>query len=142
MAGWMNDAGFSKAFAISQAAPGPNMMIVSLIGWRAAGLAGLVVATLAAIGPPSLIAFGVGRLFARMAEEPWFPQVKNGLAPVVAGLYLASGLVTARAADSRLVLVAITLAVAAFVATTRRNPLWALAGGAAAAAGAALLGFL
>jgi chromate transporter len=140
--GWMTDAGFSNAFAISQAAPGPNMMIISLIGWRVAGIAGLVVATLAAIAPPSILALGAGRLFARMGEEPWFPKVKAGLAPVVVGLYLASGLVTARVADSNLTLVAITLAVTAFVVATRRNPLWALMGGAAAAVGAAILGFL
>jgi chromate transporter len=140
--GWMTDAGFSNAFAISQAAPGPNMMIISLIGWRVAGIAGLFVATIATIGPPGLIALAAGRLFARVADEQWFPQVKAGLAPIVVGLYLASGLVTARVADSNLVLWAITLAVAGFILGTRRNPLWALAGGAAAAAGAAILGFL
>lgn len=140
--GWMNDAGFSSAVAISQAAPGPNMMIFSMVGWRVAGFSGLLAATVAALGPPSLLAFGVGRLFVRLSKESWFPRVSAGLAPVVAGLYLASGLVTARAADPKFGLVAITLAAAGLVATTRRNPLWALAGGAAVATGAAVLGFI
>ena len=49
--GWMNDATFANLFAISHAAPGPNIIMVSLIGWQMAGLAGLLVATLAIMIP-------------------------------------------------------------------------------------------
>lgn len=54
--GWMTDAQFAEAFAISQIAPGPNIMIMSMIGWRVAGLAGMVAATAATVIPTSLIA--------------------------------------------------------------------------------------
>ncbi|HXM71201.1 MAG TPA: chromate transporter, partial [Thermoanaerobaculia bacterium] len=53
--GWMNDTTFANLFAIAQTAPGPNVLIVSLIGWHVAGLAGLAVATLAMILPSSLL---------------------------------------------------------------------------------------
>ena len=45
--GWMTDAAFAHTFAIASAAPGPNVIVVSLIGWQVAGWAGLLVATLA-----------------------------------------------------------------------------------------------
>ncbi len=41
---WMADTSFSYLFAISQAAPGPNVLLVSLVGWRLAGIAGLLAA--------------------------------------------------------------------------------------------------
>ena len=43
---WMNDKQFADVFAISQLAPGPNVLIVTLIGYSVAGVAGAVVATL------------------------------------------------------------------------------------------------
>ena len=48
---WMTDADFSEMFARSQAAPGPNVLIVSLIGWKAAGVVGALVAMLAMCAP-------------------------------------------------------------------------------------------
>ena len=42
---WMTSREFSELFALAQAAPGPNMMITSLVGWRVAGIAGLLVST-------------------------------------------------------------------------------------------------
>jgi len=45
--GWMSDRQFADLFAISQVAPGPNVMIVTLIGYQVAGLSGALVATLA-----------------------------------------------------------------------------------------------
>lgn len=58
--GWMDDQTFAHLFAISQIAPGPNILVVSLIGWQVAGFAGLMVATLASLAPSSLLAFGAG----------------------------------------------------------------------------------
>ena len=50
---WMSDAQFADMFAIAQLSPGPNVLIVTLIGYHAAGIAGALVATFA-IHPPSL----------------------------------------------------------------------------------------
>ena len=52
---WMTNADFTQLFALSQAAPGPNVLIVSLIGWKVAGVLGGVVALLAMSGPSSMI---------------------------------------------------------------------------------------
>lgn len=129
--GWMNDATFANLFAIAQAAPGPNVMIVSLIGWHVAGFPGLVVATLAMLIPSSLLAFAAGRLTNRLAGSHWIAVMKAGLVPVAIGLILASGLVMAQAAHRNWLTALITAGTAAFVFTTERNPLWALATGAA-----------
>ena len=129
--GWMDDRTFADLFGLAQVAPGPNILIVSLLGWQVAGISGLLVATAAILGPPGLLAFAIGRLVARHGEAAWLRLVQAGLVPVAVGLILASGLVMARAASLDLVTGVITLATALFVLLTRRNPLWPIAGGAA-----------
>jgi chromate transporter len=116
--------------------------VVSLLGWRIAGMAGLLVATVATIGPSSVIAFFVGRGFTRVAGASWFPAIRLGLAPLVVGLYVASGISAARAADRGTVSVLITIAVAAYVTFSRHNPLWGLLAGAIVGGLAAGMGWL
>lgn len=126
---WMTSGEFANLFAIAQAAPGPNVLVVSLVGWRVAGLSGLLVATAAICGPSCLLAFGTSRLLTRFADAEWIRFVKTGLAPIAIALFLASGLVMARSADAGAVSVAATAASALFVFRTPFNPLWPLAGG-------------
>lgn len=52
---WMSAQEFSALFAMAQAAPGPNMMIVPLVGWHVAGWAGLLVSSVAKFGPSSIV---------------------------------------------------------------------------------------
>jgi chromate transporter len=125
--GWMNDTTFANLFAISQAAPGPNVLLVSLIGWQMAGFAGLVIATVAMVLPSSLLAFVAGRFVSRWQKTRWVKIAKTGLEPIALGLILASGVVMARAADHHALSVFMTTATAAWVIFTRRNPLIALA---------------
>ena len=63
---WMTSAEFADLFALAQLAPGPNAMVVSLLGWKVAGIAGAFVATVAACGPSSLVCFFAMRRFERM----------------------------------------------------------------------------
>lgn len=123
---WMNDAEFANLFAVGQVAPGPNIMVLSLVGWRMAGLTGMIVATLAALGPTCLLAWIVGRFVQRHGRSAWFESVKRGLAPVAIGLILASGLVMARAADHDAITIVATVATFALVVATKVNPLFAL----------------
>ena len=127
--GWMGDTGFADAFAISHAAPGPNIIMVSLIGWQVAGLAGLLVATAAIVVPSCTLAFIVSRTLSRWADHPAVGLIKAGLVPVALGLILASGVAMMRVAAQDVVGIAIGLGTAAFVVLSRRNPLWALAVG-------------
>ena len=89
--GWMNDAAFANLFAISHAAPGPNIIMVSLIGWQLAGIAGLLVATLAIMIPSCSLAFIASRAVTRWSDRRWLQLGKEGVVPVALGLIVASG---------------------------------------------------
>ena len=130
--GWMSDAAFAKTFAIATAAPGPNVILASLIGWRVAGLPGLAVATVAIALPSCLICYFAATVFARWSESALLARVKSGLAPLALGLIFASGASMARLADVSAGQAAVTLGAAAFVILTPRNPLWALGASALA----------
>lgn len=133
---WMNDAEFANLFALGQVAPGPNIMVLSLVGWKMAGLPGLIVATLAALVPTCALAWVTGRFVSRYGRAAWFDSLKAGLTPIAIGLVLSSSLVMARAADHDALGYVATAATAALVILTAINPLFALGlfGGAAALA--------
>ena len=127
VSGWMTDRQFADLFAIAQAAPGPNIIVVTLIGYHAAGIPGALVATLAMSGPTCVITYYVSRTFDRFKDAHWRIVVQAGLVPVSVGLFAASAFVIARAADTSFTAVAITLATAAVAYWTRFNPLWLFA---------------
>ena len=123
---WMSNAEFAQAFAISQASPGPNMLIVSVIGWKVYGFLGALVATLAICAPSSVLTFAIAHVWDRFRDAPLRAAIQRGLAPVTVGLVLASGYVLARTADETLPAYAITAATAALALITRVHPLWFL----------------
>ena len=137
---WFGDAEFAQNFAIAQTAPGPNVIVFSLFGWRLGGFAGLVVATLGILAPSSVLAFFVARTMHRNEKAPWLARLKKALAPLANGLMAANGLLLARGADVNWLAGAVTLAAAAFVVFTARSPLWAMAAGAVLFIGAARAG--
>ena len=93
---WMTDKQFADAFAISQMSPGPNVLIVTLIGYSVAGIAGALVATLAMCAPTAVLAYYVSRLLARSSHSRWPAIIQAALVPLSIGLMAASGLVLAR----------------------------------------------
>lgn len=135
---WVSATEFAALFAIASAAPGPNVLIVTLVGWRVAGIAGALVATIAAVAPTGLLAYGVFRVWDRFRVAPWRRAVENGLAAVTVGLIAASGWLLADAAVTGIATAAILLATVVVAVFTRLNPLWSFA--AAAAIGAVALG--
>ena len=127
--GWMSAAELANLYALGQASPGPNGMVVGLVGWQVAGLAGFVVAVLAANVPSALLAFGMSRLRRRLGARSWLGTVQAGMVPIAIGLFLANGLRTAQAADETWLAVAVTVVATLVVWRTRFNPLWLLAAG-------------
>jgi chromate transporter len=105
---WMSDRQFADSFAISQVSPGPNIIIVTLIGYHVAGLAGAAVATAAMCGPTCVLAFLVARTWDRFKEARWRIAIQAGLVPVSLGLIAASAFVLARSADHNIYAAAIT----------------------------------
>src|SRR6202163_1058593 len=68
---WMTDKQFADIFAISQMSPGPNVLIVTLVGYSVAGVAGALVATLAMCGPTAVLAYYVSRFLTRSSHSRW-----------------------------------------------------------------------
>ena len=129
---WLTDAEFTQMFAIAQASPGPNMLIVALIGFHVAGLPGALTAAAAICLPSCTLAYLVERVWRRFRGTPLRRAVEAGLAPITIGLMLATGWLVARGAPGTGgVAYAITAVTAALVLFTRVNPLWCLAVAAA-----------
>jgi chromate transporter len=126
---WMTDKEFADVFAISQLSPGPNVLIVTLIGYSVAGIAGALAATLAMCGPTALLAYYVNRLLARSRHSRWPAVIQAALVPLSIGLMAASGLILARTSDQSWI-AAVTTVITAIVAfATRLNPFWLLLAG-------------
>jgi len=96
---WLTQAQFLDDFGISRAAPGPNTLIVTLIGWQVAGWAGAAVASVAIFVPSSVLVYGLARLWRRYRGAPWQAKIERGLAPIAAGLILAGALNVLRTAE-------------------------------------------
>src|ERR1700709_321750 len=123
---WMTDKQFADIFAISQRSPGPNVLIVTLIGYSVAGVAGALVATLAMCVPTTVLAYYVSRLLARSSHSRWPAIIQAALVPVSIGLMGASGLILALTSDRTWVAALVTAAAAGLAFATRVNPLWLL----------------
>jgi len=133
--GWMSAAEYTQLFAIAQAAPGPNVLVTALIGWKVAGLVGGAVALGAFCGPAAVLAYSIGGIWDRMRDAPWRKVFQRALVPISVGFIVSGGyvLATPQGIDWQSALIA--GASAAVLYATRLNPLWVLAGGG-------VLGFL
>ncbi|GAC1303510.1 MAG: chromate transporter [Vulcanimicrobiaceae bacterium] len=131
---WLSTSEFTDLVAVAQMAPGPNLLIVPLIGWRVAGWLGALVALGAFVVPPAILTVVVGRAMARHADMRLISALRSALPPVAAGLLLASGAALAQTNSDRLVPAVIAAAVAIAATVFPANPLWwmvlaAVAGG-------------
>ena len=126
---WLSDEQFADIFAISQLSPGPNVLIVTLIGYAVAGLGGALVATLAMCVPTAVLAFYVSRFLRRSSHSRWPAIIQAALVPLSIGLMGASGFVLAQTSDRTVAAALITVVAAGLAFATRLNPLWMLLAG-------------
>jgi len=131
--GWLTDREFANFFAIAQALPGPNMILmVSLIEWKIGGLPTAIASALAIFGPPCTIYYLAYSLWDRFRHAHWQQIARRGLVPVTIGLILGGGTVMARAADTNWQSTTVTMIAAALILLVRVNPLWILIAAGAA----------
>jgi chromate transporter len=86
---WLTDAQFRSIYSIGQVAPGPNMLMVLLIGYHLAGWSGMTVVGLAFFLPDCLLTLFVNRWWVHLGSWPWRVSIQRGLAPVAIGLMLS-----------------------------------------------------
>ncbi len=128
--GWLDDATFSQLYALAQAAPGPNILVASVMGWRIAGAGGMAAATFGMLVPAAVLAWYMAGLMHRLRGAAWLKPAQGGLVPVAIGLILAAGITMAEAVHSHGVMPLVVVAVSTlFVWRTNYSPLWVLAGG-------------
>ncbi len=125
--GWMSSETFANLFALAQAAPGPNIMVITLIGWEVAGLQGAVVATAGMTGPAFVLTYGASRLWQRWRDLSWYRTFERGIVPITVGLITASAWLLTTAAGASWLSYLVTATSAACLLLTRVNPLLVLA---------------
>lgn len=127
---WLSDATFTHLYAIAQAAPGPNVLVVSLIGWEVAGLPGALATTLGMCLPMSVLIYLLIDRWEHFAGRRWQTAISLGVAPLAVGLIFSGATLIALAAGFGLAtwgLVALTLVASLRV---KLHPLWFIGLGA------------
>lgn len=147
--GWLSEAQFTSSIAIAQAAPGPNVLFVALMGWNvgvnagggvaagwtayAQGLLGLLVTMLGMLLPSTVVTYTATRWAHRNRQRLGVRAFKAGLAPLVVGLIFTTGwLLTLGSAPSPRdwPLWLLTAVTTVLVWRTRIHLLWLIAAGA------------
>ena len=138
---WLTDPQFNASVAIAQAAPGPNVLFVALMGWHVGlnaggpltGLFGVLVTMLGIMLPSTTLTYLAASWGHRNRNLRWVRAFKQGMAPIVIALLIATGWILASASvkswqDWRVPLLAAVSA--AIVWRTRLHLLWLLGTGA------------
>ncbi|MGD9759017.1 MAG: chromate transporter [Comamonas sp.] len=144
---WLSETQFTSSIAIAQAAPGPNVLFIALLGWNVGlnagggtgpaawglGALGVAVCMVGILLPSSLLTWQASRWGQRNRDKRGVRAFKQGMAPLVIGLLLATGWLLGSASgnpgrDWKLWL--LSLACTLLVWRTRIHLLWLLAAGA------------
>jgi chromate transporter len=128
--GWLSDIGFTDSVALAQAAPGPNILFVAVIGWNVAGLTGMAVTMLGILLPSTTLALAAARYGRQHAHSPAVRAFTAGMAPLTIGLMLATGWVLTDPSRGSPVALAIVLGTVVAMLRTKASPLWLIGTGA------------
>ena len=88
---WLSDAQFTSSIAIAQAAPGPNVLFVAVLGWNVAGPLGALVTMTGCLLPSTVLSLWAARWGAARGETRAVRAFKAGLTPLTLGLLLSTG---------------------------------------------------
>lgn len=131
---WLSDADFTGAVALAQAAPGPNLLFVAVVGFKVAGVPGALAAMGGMLLPSTALTLLVTRWGLRRRESAGVRAFVAGMAPITLGLVLATGWLLARPVLNQPVALVLVLASVGLAWRTRIHPLWLIAAGAVAGA--------
>jgi chromate transporter len=144
--GWLTDLQFNASIAIAQAAPGPNVLFIALLGWNvgintggagaagwASGALGMALSMVGIMLPSTTLTWLATRWGHRNRERRSVRAFKQGMAPVVIGLLLATAWLLSSAHGNPATdwpLWLLTLVCTLLVWRTRLHLLWLLGAGA------------
>lgn len=117
--GWLSARQFADFYAITQVTPGPGMMLVTLIGYQAAGYPGALCAAVGMFGPSSLMVLAARHGWGRLQNSRWRPLLERSTRPLAVGTMLASATLVARVTNTDAQSWTITLAAALLVGSQR-----------------------
>jgi chromate transporter len=134
--GWLSDVRFTDSVALAQAAPGPNLLFVAVLGWNLAGPLGVLVTMSGTLIPSTTLALAASRWAREHREARAVKAFVAGMAPLTIGLLCSTGWLVAEPAvlrrDPRALLALALVAGSLLVMLrTRISPLWLIGLGAA-----------
>jgi chromate transporter len=127
---WLTADQFADIYSLGQLAPGPNMNMVTVIGYHVAGYPGAILVLLAFYLPSCTLVFAVEKIWEHFEGSPWRDAVQRGMAPITIGLMASGVYAIGRAATfsmdhsmrHNIITVSITLGVAVILMLRRINP--------------------
>ncbi|MEK8048202.1 chromate transporter [Ideonella margarita] len=127
---WLSSADFTASVALAQAAPGPNLLFVAVIGFNVLGLAGAAAAMAGMLLPSTVLTLMVTRWGARRRQSRTVQAFVAGMAPVTLGLVVASGWLLAQPVRGSALGLALVAGTVLLTWRTRLHPLWLILAGA------------
>jgi chromate transporter len=106
---WVTAREFVDGYTLAQLTPGPTMLVVAFVGYRAHGLLGALLATVAMFLPTSVIAVIVADRWQRLRSHRWAAAAERALLPIGIGLSTAGAYTLARSALHDVTTVAVAL---------------------------------
>ena len=89
--GWLTDTMFTSSIALAQAAPGPNILFVAVLGYNVAGLSGAAASMAGILLPSSVLTVTATRWARRNREHIALRAFSAGMTPLTLGLIIATG---------------------------------------------------
>ena len=130
---WLTDMQFTTSIAIAQAAPGPNILFVAVLGWNVAGLNGALAAMGGMLLPSTTLVLSASRWARANKEGLPVRAFTAGMMPLTLGLMLATGWLLAQpyllAPQHRWSTVALMAATVALTMRTKLSLVWLVLGG-------------
>ncbi len=120
---WVTDQQFRDIYSLGQVAPGPNMLMVMVIGYRVSGYLGAAIVAFAFFVPDCILTLCANRLWLRFSESPWRHAIQRAMAPIAIGLMLSGTYSIARLSLHDIVSFAIAAATLSVLMWRRVNPL-------------------
>ena len=126
---WMSNEQFSASIAIAQAAPGPNLLFVAVLGWGIAGFLGMCVTMLGILLPSTTLTLFAARWGEARRTTRGVQSFVNGMAPLTVGLVLSSGWILGMPSAHDLWLLATIAVTVVLCVRTKISPLWLIGAG-------------